>query len=471
MTGRTRLHRAPVALAPAGGRHEREADRAAARLVGPVEHGSDSRHALKPAGRRGGTLDPRAARAIIAARGSGQPLPDGLRRRMEQAFGADFGAVRVHTDHRADTINQVLGSRAATSGQDIFLGRGEHYLGGGGQKVVAHELAHVRQQAVDPTAAGSVQRLVRAAKFRKKTKLAGRKGKSHAAFSRMAAGLQAYETHGNVRELEGVYRQAREWLQGPRAGLSSRTKYVQRLLPELKAAGLRDYWRDRARAKKRIAKSSLPDDFKRRANYLIDDPDGIDQTAFGVCGMVSILRPLAEYQPVKFADLAIRALDDPRMDYHKWADVFDNNAEQQHVDDIADFDFLVAQWLIRFGASGEVSQTALERTAGGVQARTATKRYSAVFQQQREFSERFGIAGWEEQLGHFAMTTGGLNYLLTAAVDPESSHKIKIQDFWADYQLARHMAGTYPPPASFPRRSRGAPALPGSSARTEVETG
>jgi len=60
---------------------------------------------------------------------------------MEQAFGADFSGVRVHTDERADTLSRALQARAFTTGQDIFFQRGSI-----DRRLWAHELTHTIQQ-------------------------------------------------------------------------------------------------------------------------------------------------------------------------------------------------------------------------------------------------------------------------------------------------------------------------------------
>ncbi len=84
---------------------------------------------------------------INSERGGGHPLPDVLRGPMEQAFGADFSGVRVHTGSQADILNQQLSARAFTTGQDIFFRDGEYSPGSEGtRKLIAHELTHVVQQ-------------------------------------------------------------------------------------------------------------------------------------------------------------------------------------------------------------------------------------------------------------------------------------------------------------------------------------
>jgi len=85
--------------------------------------------------------------AIQRARGSGQPLSRGIRAPMEQAFGADFGGVRVHTDTESDLLNRSIQARAFTTGHDIFFRQGAYDpRSRGGQELLAHEMTHVVQQ-------------------------------------------------------------------------------------------------------------------------------------------------------------------------------------------------------------------------------------------------------------------------------------------------------------------------------------
>jgi hypothetical protein len=98
-------------------------------------------------GPEGGQLDDGTAAAIARARGSGEPLTDGVRRSMESAFGADLSGVRVHTDSRAHDLNGTLRARAFTVGSDIFFRRGDYQPDSTpGRKLLAHELTHVVQQ-------------------------------------------------------------------------------------------------------------------------------------------------------------------------------------------------------------------------------------------------------------------------------------------------------------------------------------
>ena len=81
------------------------------------------------------------------ARSGGQSLQPELRMKMESAMGADFSAVKVHTDDKADRLNKSIQAKAFTTGKDVFFRQGEYNPGSqGGQELIAHELTHVVQQ-------------------------------------------------------------------------------------------------------------------------------------------------------------------------------------------------------------------------------------------------------------------------------------------------------------------------------------
>ena len=76
---------------------------------------------------------------------NGSPLPDPVRDRMEQAFGADFSGVRVHANSHA--MPPALGAQAFTQGQNIHFAPGQFAPDNqAGGQLLAHELAHVVQQ-------------------------------------------------------------------------------------------------------------------------------------------------------------------------------------------------------------------------------------------------------------------------------------------------------------------------------------
>jgi hypothetical protein len=77
----------------------------------------------------------------------GRPLPSAVRGLMEQRFAADFGGVRVHTDSRSAALSRLLQAKAFTRGSDIYFSAGRYSPGSpGGERLLAHELAHVVQQ-------------------------------------------------------------------------------------------------------------------------------------------------------------------------------------------------------------------------------------------------------------------------------------------------------------------------------------
>ncbi len=85
--------------------------------------------------------------SIQQSRGGGQPLADDIKQPMEQAFGADFSSVNIHTDNNSDKLNKSIQARAFTTGQDIFFRQGEYSPGSNaGKELLAHELTHVVQQ-------------------------------------------------------------------------------------------------------------------------------------------------------------------------------------------------------------------------------------------------------------------------------------------------------------------------------------
>ena len=95
----------------------------------------------------GGEASAELSGEINRARGGGTPLEPRLQQSMGQAMSADFSGVRVHTDERADRLNQALNARAFTTGQDLFFKKGEYQPGGReGQELIAHELTHLVQQ-------------------------------------------------------------------------------------------------------------------------------------------------------------------------------------------------------------------------------------------------------------------------------------------------------------------------------------
>ncbi len=88
------------------------------------------------------------AGAINGLKGSGRPLPDTTRTFFESRFGRDLGQVRVHTNRQAEQTARAVNARAFTVGQDVVLNTGEYAPETQtGQRLLAHQLPHVVQQA------------------------------------------------------------------------------------------------------------------------------------------------------------------------------------------------------------------------------------------------------------------------------------------------------------------------------------
>ena len=84
---------------------------------------------------------------LLSGQGAGKPLDAGTRSEMEQAFGADFGEVRIHDDPTAREKAGEISAEAFTHGNDIYIADGAWSPATvEGKGLLAHELAHVLQQ-------------------------------------------------------------------------------------------------------------------------------------------------------------------------------------------------------------------------------------------------------------------------------------------------------------------------------------
>jgi len=86
--------------------------------------------------------------APLPSLGSGQPLPEAIRQRLEPVLGLDLSALRLHTDNAAHTLAQQHHARAFTYGSHLVFGAGEYSPHRtGGLKILAHEIVHAVQQS------------------------------------------------------------------------------------------------------------------------------------------------------------------------------------------------------------------------------------------------------------------------------------------------------------------------------------
>lgn len=87
-------------------------------------------------------------RAAPPSPGAGRPLDASARAYFEPAFGHSFHDVRVHTGPHADEAARSVHARAYTRRNDIVMAEGQYRPGTrDGDHLLAHELAHVVQQA------------------------------------------------------------------------------------------------------------------------------------------------------------------------------------------------------------------------------------------------------------------------------------------------------------------------------------
>jgi hypothetical protein len=95
-----------------------------------------------------GAPAPRAIAGLDHTLGSGgRPLDPPVRSAMEDALGADFSAVLVHTNDSAAKSAESIQALAYTAGSDVVFGAGRYAPETAeGRKLLAHELAHVTQQ-------------------------------------------------------------------------------------------------------------------------------------------------------------------------------------------------------------------------------------------------------------------------------------------------------------------------------------
>jgi outer membrane protein OmpA-like peptidoglycan-associated protein len=96
--------------------------------------------------------------ARLAPLDAGRPLDETTRARMEASYGRDLRDVRIHTDSSAAQSAASLDAQAFTTGRDVVFGAGGYAPETtAGTRLLAHEIAHVVQQAsgaVAPAASG-----------------------------------------------------------------------------------------------------------------------------------------------------------------------------------------------------------------------------------------------------------------------------------------------------------------------------
>ena len=144
-----------------GSRHdsfEADAERAADAVMRAPQPAA-GRVTLRPDGGAAGSEGARAPGLVEQVVGApGEMLDASTRALMEPRFGCNFSQVRVHHDSTAAASARAINAQAYTVGQHIGFDAGAYDPAGfAGQRLIAHELAHVVQQS-GRTAAGAVVR-------------------------------------------------------------------------------------------------------------------------------------------------------------------------------------------------------------------------------------------------------------------------------------------------------------------------
>lgn len=91
-----------------------------------------------------GALETRPVAEAIGAIGTGQPLPDDLRRKLEAVLGVSLADVRLHIGSVARAAAEAVNAEAFTVGEDIFLPTFEP-TSSRWQETLAHEVMHCVQ--------------------------------------------------------------------------------------------------------------------------------------------------------------------------------------------------------------------------------------------------------------------------------------------------------------------------------------
>jgi hypothetical protein len=141
-------------------KHEKEADEVAAKVTGESgaavssagssiqrkeEAGTEKLMAKSEDGKLKGTGELQAT--LDSSKGSGEAMDDETKSEMEEKMNADLSDVRIHTGAKAHDMSEGINAKAFTHGQDIYFKNGNYDpQSKEGKSLLAHELAHTRQQ-------------------------------------------------------------------------------------------------------------------------------------------------------------------------------------------------------------------------------------------------------------------------------------------------------------------------------------
>ena len=96
------------------------------------------------------TANPAVETSLNSSKGSGHPLPENTRNKMESSMGADFSDVRIHDDSDTARMSKDMNAQAFTHGKDIYFNSGKYDTATKeGKHLLAHELTHTIQQGTE----------------------------------------------------------------------------------------------------------------------------------------------------------------------------------------------------------------------------------------------------------------------------------------------------------------------------------
>lgn len=140
--GRVDTTDAPVRIVASNDQSECDADRLAEQSIKRENNTSTELGEVSPAVSIGG---PAQSSAIT---GRSDTLPEAERIHFEKSMNADFAGVRIHHDTEAARAADSLNALAFTENRDIAFGAGQYQPNTTeGRRLLAHELAHVKQQS------------------------------------------------------------------------------------------------------------------------------------------------------------------------------------------------------------------------------------------------------------------------------------------------------------------------------------
>jgi hypothetical protein len=173
------------------------------------------------------------AATLSRRQGTGSPLPESVAQPMGDLLGADLSGVRVHADSEADRISRSMQATAFTYGQDVYFTSGTYAPdSSAGQRLLAHEMAHVTQnQATVQRSASSGPTIGRAddpaeaeADARADRVLAGLRQRP----SSPASAEPHHETHSHAG-VGALRRQAARFDEAPSGGVVRRAGFLDKV--------------------------------------------------------------------------------------------------------------------------------------------------------------------------------------------------------------------------------------------------